>query len=224
MEARDRDRGKKKQFRKKFLFRKKKFCKFCEEKIPYIDYKDVRLLQGFTPERGKIFPRRISGTCATHQRELMRAIKRARNIVLRTDVENVGRRGEVIRVADGYARNYLLPKRMALEATPGNLKQIEQERRVRAVHEAREKKEAEALATKISQLSCTIVRKVGENEVLYGSVTNADIADLLEKQGFLMDKRKILLEEPIKSLGIYEVPLKLHPEVVAAVKVWVVKE
>ncbi len=145
-------------------------------------------------------------------------------IVLRTDVENVGRRGEVIRVADGYARNYLLPKRMALEATPGNLKQIEQERRVRAVHEAREKKEAEALATKISQFSCTIVRKVGENEVLYGSVTNADIADLLEKQGFLMDKRKILLEEPIKSLGIYEVPLKLHPEVVAAVKVWVVKE
>jgi len=145
-------------------------------------------------------------------------------IVLRTDVENVGRRGEVIRVADGYARNYLLPKRMALEATPGNMKQIEQERRVRAVHEAKEKKEAEALASKISQLSCTIVRKVGENEVLYGSVTNADIADLLEKQGFLMDKRKILLEEPIKSLGIYEVPLKLHPEVVATVKVWVVKE
>ena len=91
MEARDRDRGKKKQFRKKFLFRKKKFCKFCEEKIPYIDYKDVRLLQGFTPERGKIFPRRISGTCATHQRELMRAIKElyrfedrgGRNIALR---------------------------------------------------------------------------------------------------------------------------------------------
>jgi len=82
MEPRDRDKAKKKQFRKKFLFRKKKFCKFCEEKIPYIDYKDVRLLQGFTPERGKIFPRRISGTCAKHQRELMQAIKRARNIAL----------------------------------------------------------------------------------------------------------------------------------------------
>jgi len=81
---RPRGKGKvgKKQFRKKFLFRKKKFCKFCEEKIPYIDYKNVRLLQGFTPERGKIFPRRISGTCAKHQRELMRAIKRARNIAL----------------------------------------------------------------------------------------------------------------------------------------------
>jgi large subunit ribosomal protein L9 len=145
-------------------------------------------------------------------------------IVLRTDVENVGRRGEVIRVADGYARNYLLPKRLALEATPGNLKQIEQERRVREVHEAKEKKEADALASRIGQLSCTVVRKVGENEVLYGSVTNSDIAELLEKQGFVVDKRKILLEEPIKSLGIYEVPLKLHPEVLATLKVWVVKE
>ena len=82
MQPRGRGKGTKKRFRKKFLFRKKKFCKFCEEKIPFIDYKNVKLLQGFTPERGKIFPRRISGTCAKHQRELMRAIKRARNIAL----------------------------------------------------------------------------------------------------------------------------------------------
>jgi large subunit ribosomal protein L9 len=145
-------------------------------------------------------------------------------IVLRTDVESVGRRGEVIEVADGYARNYLLPKKLALEATPGNLKRIGQERRVQEVHEAKEKQEAEALAARIAQLSCTAVRKVGENEVLYGSVTGADVAELLEKEGFSLDKRKILLEEPIKSLGIYEVPIKLHPQVTASVKVWVVKE
>jgi len=145
-------------------------------------------------------------------------------IVLRTDVESLGRRGEVVKVADGYARNYLLPKRLAMEATPGNLKLIEQERRVQEVHEAKEKQEAEALAARIAQLSCTAVRKVGENEVLYGSVTGADVAELLEKEGFSLDKRKILLEEPIKSLGIYEVPIKLHPQVTASVKVWVVKE
>ena len=145
-------------------------------------------------------------------------------IVLRNDVENLGRRGEVVKVADGFARNFLLPKNLALEATPGNLKRIEQERRVQDVHEAKEKQEAEALAVRIGQLSCTAVRKVGENEVLYGSVTNADVAELLEKEGFALDKRKILLEEPIKSLGIYEVPVKLHPQVTASLKVWVVKE
>jgi len=145
-------------------------------------------------------------------------------IVLRTDVEKVGRRGEVVKVADGYARNFLLPKKLALLATPGNMKRIDQERRVQEVHEAKEKQEAEALAARIAQLSCTAVRKVGENEVLYGSVTSGDVAELLEKEGFVVDKRKILLEEPIKSLGIYEVPVKLHPQVTAHLKVWVVKE
>jgi large subunit ribosomal protein L9 len=145
-------------------------------------------------------------------------------IVLRTDVENVGKRGEVVKVADGYARNFLLPKKLALEASAANLKRIEQERRVQEVHEAKEKEDAEALANRISQLSCTAVRKVGENEILYGSVTSADVAELLEKEGFSLDKRKILLEEPIKSLGIYEVPIKIHPQVTARLKVWVVKE
>jgi large subunit ribosomal protein L9 len=145
-------------------------------------------------------------------------------IVLRTDVENVGRRGEVIKVANGFARNFLLPKKLALEATPGNMKRIDQERKVQEVHEAKEKQEAEALAGKIAQLSCTAVRKVGENEVLYGSVTTADIAELLEKEGYSLDKRKILLDEPIKALGIYEVPVKIHPQVTASLKVWVVKE
>ncbi len=145
-------------------------------------------------------------------------------IVLRTDVEKVGRRGEVVKVADGYARNFLLPKRLAFEATPANLKRIEQERRTSEIHEAKEKQEAEAVAGRVAQLSLTVVRKVGENEILYGSVTNGDLAELLEKEGFAVDKRKILLEEPIKSLGIYEVQVKLHPQVTASLKVWVVKE
>jgi large subunit ribosomal protein L9 len=145
-------------------------------------------------------------------------------IVLRENVEKLGRRGEVVKVADGYARNFLLPKRLALEATEANLKRIEQERRVRETQEARDKQEAQALAARLSQLSLTAVRKVGENETLYGSVTNADVGELLEKEGFAVDKRKILLDDPIKSLGIYEVPVKLHHEVTANVKVWVVKE
>ena len=145
-------------------------------------------------------------------------------IVLRTDVENVGKRGEVVKVAAGYARNYLLPKKLALEATGGNLKRVAMERRVQEVHEAKEKQEAESLAARIAQLSCTAVRKVGENEVLYGSLTSSDVAELLEKEGVSVDKRKILLEEPIKSLGIYEVPIKIHPQVTASLKVWVVKE
>jgi large subunit ribosomal protein L9 len=145
-------------------------------------------------------------------------------IVLRENVEKLGRRGEVVKVANGFARNFLLPKKLALEATDANLKRIEQERRVREVHEAKEKQEFQALASRLSQLSLTAVRKVGENETLYGSVTNGDVGELLEKEGFSIDKRKILLDEPIKSLGIYEVPVKLHPEVTATVKVWVVKE
>lgn len=145
-------------------------------------------------------------------------------IVLRENVEKVGRRGEVVKVADGFARNFLLPKKLALEATDANLKRIEQERKVREVHEAKEKQEFQALASRLSQLSLTAVRKVGENEALYGSVTNSDVGELLEKEGFSVDKRKILLDEPIKALGIYEVPVKLHPEVTATVKVWVVKE
>ena len=145
-------------------------------------------------------------------------------IVLRENVEKLGRRGEILKVADGYARNYLLPKKLAFEATQANLKRIEQERRVREIHEARDKQEAQALAARLSQLSLTAVRKVGENELLYGSVTNADVGELLEKEGFAIDKRKILLDDPIKSLGIYEVPVKLHHEVTANVKVWVVKE
>ncbi len=145
-------------------------------------------------------------------------------IVLRETVEKLGRRGDIMKVADGFARNYLLPKKLAFEATDANLKRIEQERKVREVQESRERQDAQSLADRISQLSLTAVRKVGENEALYGSVTNADVAEMLEKEGFSIDKRKILLDEPIRALGIYDVAVKLHHDVTASIKVWVVKE
>jgi large subunit ribosomal protein L9 len=145
-------------------------------------------------------------------------------IVLKEDIEKLGRRGEVVKVADGYARNYLLPFGKALSATPGNLKVIEREKRRYVARLSKEKEENEALARRIQDVSLTLVRKVGENDVLYGSVTSADIGESLQKEGIVVDKRRIQLPEPIKSLGIYSVPVRLHPEVVAEVKVWVVKE
>ncbi len=145
-------------------------------------------------------------------------------VILREDIEKLGKRGDVVKVAPGYGRNYLLPKGLAYHYTAGNARKVEVERRILNLQKAREKAEAEELASRISQISTTIVRKVGENETLYGSVTGADIAEALEKEGFAMEKRRILLDEPLKTLGIYTVPVKLHPEVTAELKVWVVKE
>jgi large subunit ribosomal protein L9 len=130
----------------------------------------------------------------------------------------------VVKVAEGYARNFLLPKGKALPATAGNLKTIEREKRRYVVQQAKEKQEAESQAQRLAGLSCTVVRKVGENDVLYGSVTAADIAEYLEKDGIAIDKRRIQIAEPIKSLGIYTIPVRLHSEVTAQLKVWVVKE
>ena len=145
-------------------------------------------------------------------------------IVLREDVEKLGTRGDVVTVADGYARNYLLPQKIAFLATGENLKRVEKEKKVLKLRLIQERDDAQLLAEKMASISCTIVKKAGEEETLYGSVTSADIASALEKEGILMDKRKVLLAEPIKALGIYTVPVKLHPEVDAEVKVWVVKE
>ena len=145
-------------------------------------------------------------------------------VVLREDIDKLGRRGEVHEVAAGYARNFLLPKGKALPATDGNMKRVEQERRRYAVRQAKEKEDAAAVGRRIAGVSCTIVRKVGENDQLYGSVTASDIAEYLAKEGIEIDKRRILLEEPIKALGIYTVPVKLHADVQGEVRVWVVKE
>ena len=145
-------------------------------------------------------------------------------IVLREDIDKLGQRGEIVDVATGYARNFLLPKGKALPATDGNLKVVERERRRYVLTQAKEREEAASVARRLAGISCTIVRKVGENEQLYGSVTASDIAEFLAKEGVSIDKRRILLEEPLKALGIYTVPVKVHADVMGEVRVWVVKE
>ena len=145
-------------------------------------------------------------------------------VILREHVENLGRRGEVVKVADGYARNYLLPRKLALVATEGNRKHVERERVRFEVREADEKRIAEAIAERLANVELVIPRKVGETEALYGSVTSADIADALLAKGFEVDRRKLQLHEPIKRIGDFDVPVKLHRDVACTVKVKVVPE
>ena len=145
-------------------------------------------------------------------------------VILRQHVDNLGRRGEVVKVADGYARNYLLPRKLALAVTEGNKRQIERERAIFDAREAEEKQQAQALARRLEQTDVEIARRVGENNTLYGSVTSADIAAALEGKGFQVEKRKITLAEPLKAIGEVTVPVKIHREVTAQVKVKVVPE
>ena len=145
-------------------------------------------------------------------------------IILREHVDNLGRRGEIVKVADGYARNYLLPRKLALLATEGNKQHVERERAKLDAKEADEKKGLEALAGRLSSVEVVIARRVGEADTLYGSVTSADIAEALLAQGFDIDRRKLQLADPIKRIGEFSVPLRLHREVASAVKVRVVPE
>lgn len=145
-------------------------------------------------------------------------------ILLRQDFEGLGKSGDVVKVKDGYARNYLIPKGIAYLATEANQRRFENDIKQQTWRLTREKKKAEDMAKKLENVSCTITVQVGEEDKMFGSVTAQNIADILASQGFEIDKRKIQLDEPIKSLGIYSVPLKLHSEVDATVKVWVVKE
>jgi large subunit ribosomal protein L9 len=145
-------------------------------------------------------------------------------VILRDHVEHLGRRGEIVKVADGYARNYLLPRKLALPATDANKKWVERERKITEARDLEEKGAAEAIATRLGALELTVTRKTGENDQLYGSVTNADIAELLTAKGFDIDRRKILLPDPIKALGENTVPVKLHRDVTAQLRVTVAKE
>jgi large subunit ribosomal protein L9 len=145
-------------------------------------------------------------------------------IVLREDVDKLGDRGQVVNVSPGYARNYLFPKALAFEATPGNMRQIELRKKVWVVREAKETADASKLAARIGEIKLIITKKVGENEALYGSVTSQEIADLLKAQGVEVDRRKIQLHEPIRSLGTFDVPIKIHRQVGASVSVQVVPE
>ena len=145
-------------------------------------------------------------------------------VILRADVDKLGRRGEVVKVAEGYGRNFLLPRGLALAVTEANKAMIAKERKAHEALLAKEKVEFQGLAERIGTLRFVAPRKVGENDVLYGSVTSGDIADFLKGKGIEIDKRKVQLEEPIKHLGDHEVRIKLHPEVVAILKLMVSKE
>ncbi|HEX4074955.1 MAG TPA: 50S ribosomal protein L9 [Candidatus Acidoferrales bacterium] len=145
-------------------------------------------------------------------------------IILQEDVEKLGNRGEVVEVAEGYARNFLLPRKLALEASAGNMKRLEKMRTAFAKKEAVEKGDAQKLAEMLAAVSLQLTRKSGESDQLFGSVTNADISEALAAQGYTIDKRKITLADPIKTIGEFEIPVKLHREVTATVKLAVKKE
>ncbi|MDP3143138.1 MAG: 50S ribosomal protein L9 [Candidatus Omnitrophota bacterium] len=144
-------------------------------------------------------------------------------IILRKDVDKIGKSGEVIKVKKGFARNFLLPRGLAFVATNQNLKRLEQEKQQRQVFAEKEKRQAEELAKKLSGASCTVAVDVNENEKMYGSVTAADIVKSLEVESFKIDKNAILLEKPIEELGIFEIEIKLHPEVKTKIRLWVTK-
>ncbi len=145
-------------------------------------------------------------------------------VILREHVDNLGRRGEIVKVAEGYARNYLLPRKLALAVTEANKRQIERERSAAEARDAEERSGAEAVAQRIAALDIEIARRVGENNTMYGSVTTADIAAALHAKGFDVEKRKITLHDPIKAVGEHVVPVKIHRDVTAQVKVKVVPE
>jgi large subunit ribosomal protein L9 len=145
-------------------------------------------------------------------------------VILKEHVDNLGRRGDVVKVAAGYARNYLLPRKLALAVTEGNKRIIARERQLADTREAEEKQTAEALASRLAATEISIERRVGETEALYGSVTSADIAEALAAKGLEIEKRKIHLDEPIKAIGEFTVPVRLHRDVTAQLKVHVVKQ
>jgi large subunit ribosomal protein L9 len=145
-------------------------------------------------------------------------------VILRQDVEKLGSRGQVVKVASGYARNFLLPNKIAVPATDANRKIVEQERQAHVRKEAKQKGEAEDLAKLVNGVSLTIVQKAGENDQLFGSVTSKDIVEGLAAQNFEIDRRKIHLDEPIKQLGEYKIPVRLHKDVTAEIVVHVIKE
>jgi large subunit ribosomal protein L9 len=145
-------------------------------------------------------------------------------VILRQAVENLGKPGDVVKVSNGFARNFLLPRGVAFEATPGNLRRIAQEKERLEAAENERRSAAQTLAERLEQVSLTFSARVGEEGKLFGSVTAADIAHQLEGQGFEIEKRQIDLHEPLRTLGVFRVPVRLHAEVKPEIKVWVIKQ
>lgn len=145
-------------------------------------------------------------------------------VILKKDFDTLGKIGDIVEVKPGYARNYLIPTGIALKADDKNIKILKAEQQRLELKQSKDKKIAEKLAEKLEGVSCTATVKVGEEDKVFGSVTSQEIADLLKDKGFEIDRKKIVLDEPIKALGIYTIPVKLHAEVEAKIKLWVVKE
>lgn len=145
-------------------------------------------------------------------------------LILLEDIPSLGKAGDLVKVSGGYGRNYLVPQKKAMLATEKNVKALEHQKRQVQHHMGKEKKDMENLAYQIEAFSCTFTKSVGESGKLFGSVTSMEIENYLKENGINVDRKKIFLEEPIKNLGVFSVPIKLHPEVVANLKVWVVQE
>lgn len=145
-------------------------------------------------------------------------------IILRQSIENLGKPGDIVKVSPGYARNYLLPRGLAYEATPGNRKRIAMEKARLEAAEGERIKTAQTLAERLEAVQLTFSARVGDEEKLFGSVTTADIAHQLQSQGFEIEKKQIDLHEPIKTLGVYKIPIRLHAEVKPEIRVWVIKQ
>ncbi len=147
-----------------------------------------------------------------------------KELILMADREGVGLEGEIVKVSEGYARNYLLPRKLAVPVTKAALKQLEKNKMERDARHIKELEAAQSIASAIEKISCTITAKVGENDKLFGAVTTTDIIAALKQQGIELDKRKIMLAEPIRELGVFQIKIKLHPQVEVMLKVWVVGE
>lgn len=145
-------------------------------------------------------------------------------VILLEDVPSLGKAGDIVKVSDGYGRNYLIPQKKAIQATEKNLKALEHQKRLIQQKIGKRREDAERLAQKIENLTCTFYRNVGEKGKLFGAITSMDIEAYLKEQGIEVDRKKIHLEEPIKNVGNYHVPIKLHPEITATLKVWVVQQ
>lgn len=145
-------------------------------------------------------------------------------VILNQDIDKLGKAGTIVKVKDGFARNFLIPNNLAVVLTPANLKKLEQAKETKFAQQQQVKKKYEELREKLAGISLTLPVLTGEEDKLFGSVTRQDIAAALKEEGFEIDKDAIILDEPIKSLGIYELPVKLHPEVLAKIKVWIVKK
>jgi len=145
-------------------------------------------------------------------------------VILKNDMDTLGKAGEIVDVKPGYARNYLIPSNNAIKATPSNLKAFQEEQKLFERRELKGQKEAQVLAEKLEKVSLTATVQVGDEDKVFGSITSQNIADLLKENGFDIDRKKIVLEEPLKALGVYDIPVKLHHQVEAKVKVWVVRD